>query len=728
MLHRNPLLFLAQARHNVGLIEEARELYQTALESTPDDPTIIRHLARLEIEDGHHEVALALFGRALDMAVDDPEFLFGYAIALMNSGHDDQAIMRLRQVLEHDPAHKEAGFLLGAVLQRQGDSQTALDIFTRFLELYPDDIQLRMGRAGCLSNVGLNGTASAEFYAILEMEPGHVDAHFQLGATSRIEGNLAQAIIWFERTLELAPERTDAMLRLADAHLSAGRPEVGIEVLKRAIAIEPESTDLNAMLGICYAAAKDLDNSIEAYHRTLELTPDNVATLNNLGLGYISLGRSDEAVECFRRALEITPVSNETAAIASNLYFAAHYQLDITPQELLEMQLTFENHLQVRPKGAPYIHKNKPDRDRPLRVGYVSYDFMQHPVGFFVSSVIVRHDPSQVISYCYSTRAHEDRITWFIKANTKHWRRVVGVKPAAFAALIEDDEIDILIDLGGHTAGNHLPVFALKPAPVQATWAGYIGTTGLSTMDYLIADRYQVPPEFDQFHSETTIRLPHDYICYEPPTFAPAVGPLPVLRNGHIIFGCFSNPAKINDRELGVWAKILHQVPGSVLRLRYANMTVKLNADRIHGGFARHGIEAERVWLEPGGSGGSMFEGYNNVDIGLDTFPYSGGLTTCEAMWMGVPVVTCPGNRFESRHCFSHLSNAGLTETIAWTFDDYVRIAVELANDIPRLSQLRGTLRARMASSPLCDSDGFARDLETAYRGMWHRWCDSQES
>jgi predicted O-linked N-acetylglucosamine transferase (SPINDLY family) len=220
--------------------------------------------------------------------------------------------------------------------------------------------------------------------------------------------------------------------------------------------------------------------------------------------------------------------------------------------------------------------------------------------------------------------------------------------------------------------------------------------------------------------------MPNDYICYEPPDFAPSVGPLPALTNGHVIFGSFANPAKINEREIDVWARILDRIPGSVLRLRYGNMTVQANVNRIHGQFKRLGIDPARIWLENGGSGKSMFDAYNNVDIGLDTFPYSGGLTTCEALWMGVPVITCPGKRYESRHSLTHLSNAGLTETIAADFDEYVEIAVALAGDLPRLERLRQTMRARTASSPLCDSEGFTRDLEAGFRQMWHRWCDAQ--
>jgi predicted O-linked N-acetylglucosamine transferase (SPINDLY family) len=245
-------------------------------------------------------------------------------------------------------------------------------------------------------------------------------------------------------------------------------------------------------------------------------------------------------------------------------------------------------------------------------------------------------------------------------------------------------------------------------------------------MDWLIADRFHVPPELEAFHSERVYRMPHGYICYEPFIMAPAVGPLPALKNGFVTFCSFPNPAKINPGAIAVWARILAAVPGSRLRLSYKWLNAALNVERIHGEFARHGIDVARVSLEGGGDPKVMMDCYNASDIGLDTFPYSGGLTTCEALWMGVPVVTYPGTRFESRHSFSHLSNAGLTETTARDLDDYVRIAVELAHDLPRLADIRLNLRPRMAASPLCDAGQFVRDLEAGFRFMWRSWCEDQ--
>lgn len=728
MLQSNPLVFMAQARQRAGLIDDARDLYLRALEQDHSDVTVLQRLALLELEEKHVEVALPLLARAAELAPDDVEAQYHYGFALQLDEQVDEALHRFERALELDPEYLQASFMIGLLVQKRGDPERALKIFTVLSERDPANASFRLAKGTCLTNMGLHGTASSEFHAVLELDDQNADAYYYLGAAQRLDRNFKDARRNLEKALEIAPDHVDAILRLADVLTNTEDKIQAIDLLLHGLEIDPERVDLLALLGITYAGMLDMSNAIKIYERALVLDPQNVSVLNNLGLAFIMIGRPDDAAKSFGRILEFEPVSPSSAGVASNKLFASHYFLDITPEELLAQHLEFKKHLLFPVAQKPYHHKNNRDRDRPLRVGYVSHDFMQHPVGFFVGSVIVRHDPSKVISYCYNTRPYEDRITWWIKANAKHWRRAIEMKAEAMAAQIADDEIDILIDLSGHTAGNRLDAFALKPAPIQATWAGYVGTTGLATMDYVLADRFQVPPEFDRYHSETIYRLPNDYICYEPPDFAPAVGPLPALGNGHVIFGSFSNPAKINEREIDIWARILHQVPGSVMRLRYGNMTVPANVERIHGRFESLGIPADRVWLENGGSGQSMFNAYNNVDIGLDTFPYSGGLTTCEALWMGVPVVSYPGNRFESRHSLTHLSNAGLTETVAADFDDYVRIAVELAQDLPRLERLRQTLRARTASSPLCDSDGFTRDLEEAYRVMWHRWCDDEKS
>jgi predicted O-linked N-acetylglucosamine transferase (SPINDLY family) len=360
-----------------------------------------------------------------------------------------------------------------------------------------------------------------------------------------------------------------------------------------------------------------------------------------------------------------------------------------------------------------------------LRIGFVSADFGRHPVGFFTLELLENHDPGAFTAVCYSCDRRPDAVTERLQAAADEWHEVRNTSHSSLAERIRADGIDILFDMAGHTARNRLPCFARKPAPIQVTWAGYVGTTGLATMDYLLADRHHVPAGEDIHYRERILRMPNGYICYTPRAEAPDVAPLPARTNGFVTFGCFNNPAKINDPLLDAWAAILGRLPGSRLFLKYAEMDDPITRRRVAGRLGLHGIEPSRLVFEPRSPHRELLAAYNRVDIGLDTFPYSGGLTTCEALWMGVPVVTVTGATFAGRHSTSHLSNVGLTETIATDVPGYIATAVALANDPDRLAELRATLRQRTAASPLCGGPRFARDFEAAMRGIWRAWCES---
>ncbi len=289
------------------------------------------------------------------------------------------------------------------------------------------------------------------------------------------------------------------------------------------------------------------------------------------------------------------------------------------------------------------------------------------------------------------------------------------------AEQIRADRIDILFDLAGHTAHNRLLVFARKPAPIQVTWAGYVGTTGLATMDYLLADRYEVPPGAERHYQERVLRMPDGYVCYDPPAYAPAVTPLPALDHGQATFACFNNPAKVTPQVVRVWATILRRLPGARLVLKFKGWNDRCVVRRFAELFAAQGIDSGRLEFLGPSPHIELLAEYGRIDLVLDPFPYSGGLTTCEALWMGVPVITWPGETIAGRHSLSHLSSVGLTETIARDVDEYVEVAVALAGDLPRLAMLRTGLRQRMAASPLCDGNRFAMNLMSLLHDVWQR-------
>ena len=367
-------------------------------------------------------------------------------------------------------------------------------------------------------------------------------------------------------------------------------------------------------------------------------------------------------------------------------------------------------------------HDNSPEPERRLRVGFVSPDLGQHPVGYFVVNLLEHRQAGKIEIICYSDRKPDD-MTERLMTLSDEWTDARGISDEALSQRIRSDRIDILIDLAGHTGGNRLLVFARKPAPILVTWAGYVGSTGLSAMDYLIADYWHVQEGNEHHYSEKIIRLPDGNVSYEPPDYAPEVGPLPFEQNGFITFGSFNNAAKINANVLTAWAEILKAVPDAQLILKYKNMDAEGNCNRILDQFGIHGVEGSRLILEGKSPHSDLLSRYNDIDIALDPFPYSGGLTTCEAIWMGVPVITKPGETFASRTSLSHLTNVDAPELVAEELPDYVAKAVELANDISRLTDLRSRLRGQMAKSALCDGKKFASDFTSAMRHVWEQWC-----
>jgi predicted O-linked N-acetylglucosamine transferase (SPINDLY family) len=401
-----------------------------------------------------------------------------------------------------------------------------------------------------------------------------------------------------------------------------------------------------------------------------------------------------------------------------------HYRAGVNLIELAEAHAEFD-----RRHGAPLRsswkpHENSRTHDRPLRLGFLSSDFGQHPVGYFLIRVLENLEQCGGEIICYSDRIPQDELTSRFQTASTTWFNVAPLSDERLAQQIREDRIDILFDLAGHTARNRLLVFARKPAPIQITWIGYVGTTGLDAMDYIVADRHEIPAAAEKHYCEKVLRMPDGYVCYDPPGYAPPVSPLPAEKNGWVTFGCFNNPSKITAQVVETWAKILIRVPRSRVLLKYRGMNDSSVVDRFSEIFAVHGVDTDRLTFLGRSSHEELLREYRNIDIALDPFPYSGGLTTCEALWMGVPVITCPGETFASRHSLSHLSNVGLTETVARDLSEYVELASGLANDLPRLSKWRAELRERMSSSPLCDGPRFAGNLMDLLRDVWQEWCE----
>jgi len=416
------------------------------------------------------------------------------------------------------------------------------------------------------------------------------------------------------------------------------------------------------------------------------------------------------------------------AAWHSNLLNTLQYRPGITLAELSARHAEYEQRHAVPLRSAWRRHTNTPDPERPLRVGIVSPALADCAVGDFLLAPLQHLDHRQYPVTCYSDRVVGDEVTARLRAEAAAWLDICGLNDQQLAEQIRADGIDILIDAAGHTARNRLLVFARKPAPLQITWVDYVGTTGLAAMDYILADRYEIPSESERWYQERVLRLPDDYICYTPPRYAPAVSPLPALSRGAVTFSCFNFQGKISRPLVAVWARILRRLPGSRLLLQYRGLGDPGTQSHFRRLFAEHGVESAQVEMRAAVPPAQLLANYHQVDLALDSFPYNGGLTTCEALWMGVPVITCPGETFAGRHSLSHLTNAGLTETIARDLDEYVELAVQLAQDLSRLAAIRAGLREQMAASPLCDGPRFAANLMALFRDAWRRWCESEKA
>jgi predicted O-linked N-acetylglucosamine transferase (SPINDLY family) len=423
----------------------------------------------------------------------------------------------------------------------------------------------------------------------------------------------------------------------------------------------------------------------------------------------------DEAVECYERALAINP---DLGPAHGNLLFALSYRRGTTLAGLAVAHRAWNDRF-ARPLKAKWPdHRPGRNRETP-RLGFVSADFNNHPVGYFTIRVLEELRRKGVEFVCYANQTREDALTERFRAAAALWRPIAGLTDEAAAERIKADEIDVLFDMSGFMAGNRLPIFALKPAPVQVTWFGYMATTGLEAIDYILADGRHIPPASERYYSEKVVRLPHSLVCFDPPADAPAVTPLPALRNGFVTFGSFNVLCKITPAVVETWSRILRRVPNSRLLLKTAAFSCPTTRARYETLFASHGVAKQRLIFQGRTSRNAHMAATATVDIALDPFPYVGSTTTVECAFMGVPVITWPGELFSSRHSLSFLTTIGATETIVDGLKGYEDMAVALSQDLDRLGSMRASLRSRMLGSPLCDAASFTADFEEACLGMW---------
>jgi predicted O-linked N-acetylglucosamine transferase (SPINDLY family) len=462
------------------------------------------------------------------------------------------------------------------------------------------------------------------------------------------------------------------------------------------------------------------DMAVDLIGQTIALRPGYAEAYNNLGNALQSKGQLDEAIAAYRRAIALNP---KLPGAHSNLIYTLHLHPAYDAQSIAEEHRRW-NRQHAEPLGKfVQPHNNNRDPERQLRVGYVSADFREHPVGRFLVPLLGAHDADRFAVFCYSHVSRPDGYTELLRSRAHQWRDTIGLTDEQAAQLIREDKIDILMDLGMHTAGNRLLVFARKPAPVQVTYLAYTSTTGLKTMDYRLTDPHLDPAGMDDaIYSERSVRLPETYWCYPLDEQTPEVSPLPAQCAGKVTFGCLNSFCKVSSAAWELWTQLLRAAPNSHLIVHAHEGS---HRDRLWNLLERQEIDPHRLKFVGKVSFHEYFKLYHQIDIGLDPFPCNGGTTTCDALWMGVPIVTLAGRTAVGRGGMSVLRNVGLAELIAETPQQYVQIAAGLANDLTRLAELRRTTRQRMRASPLMDAGRFARNIEAAYRQMWHTYCEA---
>jgi predicted O-linked N-acetylglucosamine transferase (SPINDLY family) len=714
-----------EAYNNLGIV-------QMALGKPAEAAASFRHALILKpgLADGHNNLGLALrdmekhaeaaasFQQAVRLKPDHAEAYFNLGTALAAQEKLAEAVVSYKQALRLRPDYAEAHNNLGNALKAQGKLDEAIASYRQSLRAQPGNAQPHYNLGVALASQGNLEEAVASYQQALRLNPNLVQIYNNLGNALTEQGKLEEAIASYREALRRWPDFADAYHNLAKVLIDQGKNEEAIVSCRQALRLQPDFADAYHNLGNALKNQGKFDESIASYRQALRLQPGHAEAQSNLGNVLKSQGQLDATIAAFRQALAMKP---DSAAIHSNLVFILNYHPDFDSAALYrEARQWNDRHAEPLAKfHTP--HGNASDPERRLRIGYVSPDLCDHALAYELIPLLANHDHRQVEVYCYAEVARADDMTQRFRACADTWRSTVGMSDEQFAGMVRQDGIDILVDLALHTGNNRLLVFARKPAPVQVSWLGYPGTTGMTAIDYRLTDPYLDPPGQDvSCYSEQTIHLPETFLCYDPLLEDMPVEDAPALANGMITFGFLGNFCKVNDGVLRLWAKVLAAVPRSRLLLLAPEGSPR---EHVLATLGREGIAAARVEFAGRQSRERYMRMYNRIDIGLDLLPYNGHATSLDAFWMGVPTVTLVGRTIVGRAGLSVVSNLGLPELAGQTPEEYVAIAAGLAADIPRLQELRAGLRDRLRASPLMDGPRFARNMEQIYRQLWCSFC-----
>ena len=705
-----------------GKLDAAADCYRQALALQPVFAEAHQNLGEALAAQGKFAAATASLQRALAL---NPELVAahnGLGNVLRVEGKLDDAIACFQRALSLQPSHAGSHYNLGLAYYDDDNVAVAKDCLQHALTL-DENFAAAHAALGNVARVqGDIAAALVNCRRALQLDTRQPRYYHALGLALHAAGQFTAAAQQFRQALALHPDFSQAQIDLGNALRVLGDPNAALACCQPVVDAQPDNAVAHYNLGLALYDLRHFAAAAERYRRALALQPSLGAAHNDLGLALKDMGRTRESLTQFGNAVAI----NSSNVIAdSNRLLYLNYASGYDRAEIFAAHRAF-NDRHAAALATRRDYPNTPDPARRLRLGYVAPDFRQHANSYFIEPVLEQHCHDQFEVFCYFTDTRSDSTTQRIQQHADHWIDCVRLNNDALAARIANDGIDILVDLAGHTANNRLLLFARKPAPLQVAYLGYPNTRGLPAIDYRVTDHHIEPEgEADAYSTEKLLRMADSWYCYRPPDAAPPVNELPALRNGFVTFGSLNQYCKTNSKVLQVWAQILRAVPGS--RLLVNTNTRSLNDAPTQAIFinrmARLGIARERLILDDERPNDTHVRTYHRIDIGFETFPHNGGITTLEALWMGVPVATLVGERLAARMGLSILTTLGLAELITRTPEDYVATCVAMANDIERLRDWRAGMRARMQQSALLDTTTFTRQLEAHYRKIWEQWC-----
>jgi protein O-GlcNAc transferase len=716
------LLNLAIAEDRVGDRDRARRLMQKVAVRLPDcDEPILRLAESLRASN---EIAAAeeAYRHVLDLNPDRSKALIALGGLLLARGQAAEALLLLRRGCDNAPDDPEAWDTLGLALRATGTPTLALAAFVTAQRLQPNALHSVLNGVEVAIDAGTADTELARLEAACDQDPLNPAQQTGRGLLLERLGRRREAVDALEIATTLAPDALEPLGLFGSVLARSSMLVEADAVLRRVNDLQPDNSEAFNDRAVVLMRLNEHAKARAILLNLLERYGPRLAILNNLSNATVCVGLQDEAVALALQAIEVAPRSMLAwRALCNNL----PYRDGTTGSELLSASLECAA---LMPRIQQPAFGNLADPTRKLVVGLLSGSFRCHPVGWLTVAGFEMLDPERFSVVCLAENStHSDAIARRYRLLATRWIEVDGMTDTALTATARERGLDILIDLGGYGDNARMAACCNRLAPVQIKWVGSQNhSTGIPEMDLFISDRWETPPGFEALYSERLLRLPDGYVCYSPPPHAPDVVALPALSNGHITFGCFNNLAKMTPRIIAAWSTILDRIPDARLILKTYQFGDRPTADRILASFASHGIESDRIELRGASCHREFMGQYGDVDMVLDPFPYSGGLTTCEALWMGVPTITLAGEIFASRHSTSHLSNVGLADWVTETAEDYVAMAVARAGDIPALAKLRAGLRERVRRSPLCDAPRFGRNLGAALRHTWREWCAAQ--